>query len=200
MASDGSELRRKILDASIALVAEQGVRAVSFREVARRAGVSHQTPYHHFGNHLGILYAIAQEGFRDLTAAMTAAAQKSGADGNAALRAAGIAYVTFARKHVGHFRVMFQRTLVDSREGQVSMEEADCTYQTLVGLATEAHRQGAGRGLSAKSLSHLAWSTVHGLATLLVDGPLSAKTAQAKTEDALVREVVGALSHLLEAE
>ncbi len=47
MPTEPLDARRRILDASIALVAEQGVRAVSFREVARRAGVSHQTPHHH---------------------------------------------------------------------------------------------------------------------------------------------------------
>ena len=70
-----TDTRKAILDATLELVAEQGVRAVSFREVARRAGVSHQTPYHHFGDHLGILRAIAAEGFETLNAAMDAAAR-----------------------------------------------------------------------------------------------------------------------------
>ena len=198
MARDLDKLRRKVLDASIALVAEHGVRAVSFREVARRAGVSHQTPYHHFGDHLGILHAVAKEGFAALTAAMTAAAASAGEDPPGALHAAGVAYVAFARSHVGHFRVMFQRTLVDVHDEQMPLPEADQTYGTLVRLATAVHRAGYGGRLSAEGVAHLSWSTVHGLSLLLVEGIMASKRPSRRANDAdLIRQVVGGLDLLL---
>lgn len=196
MPRDLDQLRRTVLDASIALVAEQGVRAVSFREVARRAGVSHQAPYHHFGNHLGILRAIAQEGFSGLTAAMARAAEAAGGDPVEALSAAGVAYVRFARDHLGHFRVMFQGSLVDVHDARAPLPEAEETYGTLLRLAARAHRAGAGRGLSVDGLAHLAWSTVHGLSVLLVEGVVQRKSAQPGAEDALVKQVVGGLGML----
>ncbi|MBS2012680.1 MAG: TetR/AcrR family transcriptional regulator [Deltaproteobacteria bacterium] len=190
-----SDVRRKILDASIELVAEQGVRAVSFREVARRAGVSHQTPYHHFGDHHGILREIAREGFTSLTLAMKAASERAGDDATEALRLAGIEYVKFARAHVGHFRVMFQATLLVP-EGESSFPEGDATYQVLVDIVTRAHEQGLGRGLSVETISRLSWSTVHGLSVLMIEGAMLAKGSKGD-ETAITRQVVSALSKVL---
>jgi AcrR family transcriptional regulator len=191
MPKEPEDARRKILDASVKLVAEQGVRAVSFREVARRTGVSHQTPYHHFGDHHGILREIAREGFMNLAAAMQAAADRE-RDPQRALNAAGVAYVTFARAHVGHFRVMFQKSSAPDEQ----LPEGRETYATLVRLATAAHRAGAGAGLSVDTICHLAWSTVHGLANLLIEGALEPKLVE-KDADAIVRHTVGALTRLL---
>jgi AcrR family transcriptional regulator len=190
-----TDLRRKILDASIELVAEQGVRAVSFREVARRAGVSHQTPYHHFGDHLGILHAIAREGFAGLDQAMRDAAARAGADAVARLQAAGIAYVGFARKRLGHFRVMFQRTLVDLHDRGDPIPEADATFATLMRLAEQVHQAGRGGGLSVEEIGHLSWSTVHGLSVLVVEGTLSESP---RRDLAVARQVVTALSRLFD--
>ncbi|MDX2088859.1 MAG: TetR/AcrR family transcriptional regulator [Kofleriaceae bacterium] len=187
------DVRRRVLDASVALVAEHGVRAVSFREVARRAGVSHQAPYHHFGNHHGILRAIAQEGFASLTAAMADAAAAA-AEPRAGLVAAGLAYVAFARDHVGHFRVMFQDAATTDR-ADTPLPEAEGTYKTLVTLATAAHRAGSGANLSIDALSHLAWSTVHGLAFLLIEGMMRDK--RGTSDEAIARQVVTALGALL---
>ena len=197
---DVSDLRRKILDASVALVAEQGVRAVSFREVARRAGVSHQAPYHHFGDHHGILRAIAAEGFEGLASAMSDAAAAHD-DPLHALEAAGVAYVRFARDHAGHFRVMFQRALVDLHDAEAPIPEAERTHATLVRLARAAHRAGHGAGLSETALTYLAWSAVHGLAFLLIEGTLGSKAVRTKKQEAaLVEQVVGAITTLLGAD
>lgn len=206
----GVDARRKILDASIELVAEQGVRAVSFREVARRAGVSHQTPYHHFGDHIGILREIAREGFGHLAAAMNDAAAKTN-DPKKALTDAGIAYVRFARSHVGHFRVMFQTTMLQEHAPSGSsseagpLPEAQHTYETLMRFAAAAHKAGAGRGLSVETIGHLAWSTVHGLSLLIIEGALPAKQkpyAKKRSgediEAATIRHLVSALSRLLD--
>jgi AcrR family transcriptional regulator len=60
------DLRRALLDASLALVAEGGIGALSLREVARKAGVSHNAPYHHFKDRGSLLAALAEEGFAEL--------------------------------------------------------------------------------------------------------------------------------------
>ncbi len=177
MPKEPLDARRRILDASIALVAEQGVRAVSFREVARRAGVSHQTPYHHFGDHVGILREIAREGFVSLADAMQSAADRAGDDPSRALHEAGIAYVKF--------------------DDQPPLPEGERTFDTLVRLVTAAHRAGAGHGLSVEAMSRLAWSTVHGLSLLLIEECIRAKTPVVD-EAAITRQVVGALSRLLD--
>ncbi|MEZ4300344.1 MAG: TetR/AcrR family transcriptional regulator [Polyangiaceae bacterium] len=194
------DLRRTILDASVALVAEQGVRAVSFREVARRAGVSHQAPYHHFGNHHGILEAIAREGFSELTAAMRSAALAEPHDALAALVASGVAYVRFALSHVGHFRVMFHSRVAPAGADPCPLEEAEATYQALSELCSRAHSEGHGRTLDPDAMAHLCWSVVHGLSTLMIEGALDPKVAvPAMDEESLTRQVVHSLGHLLRA-
>lgn len=191
-----ADARRKILDASIELVAEQGVRAVSFREAARRVGVSHQTPYHHFGDHRGILAAIAHEGFAALADAMTEAAGAHD-DALGALTASGVAYVAFAAHHVGHFRVMFQQPLEADVDAS-ALAEAERTYQLLARLAGAAVEAGHGRGLAPERVASLCWSTVHGLATLLVEGILAHDaTASAASREHAARDVVDSLATLL---
>ena len=182
--------RRQILDASVALVAEQGVRAVSFREVARRAGVSHQTPYHHFGDYRGILTEIAREGFAGLADAMQAAATGAG-DPVDALRDAGVAYVDFATAHVGHFRVMFQQP--PEAGPRPELPEAQQTRAVLASLAASAVAAGHGHGMPSEVVAGLCWSTVHGLATLQVEGLLAENPGPPRDG----RAVVAALARLL---
>ncbi|MCA9555264.1 MAG: TetR/AcrR family transcriptional regulator, partial [Myxococcales bacterium] len=90
---DEPHLRDRILAASVELVQEAGIGALSMREVARRAGVSHQAPYHHFSDKEAILAALAEAGFRRLADALEAA---TGADAVEALTASGQAYLQFA--------------------------------------------------------------------------------------------------------
>src|SRR5262245_51637447 len=63
-ASEAGELRARIVRASIELIEEEGLAHLSMREVARRAGVTHQAPYHHFADREAILGEIAEQGFR----------------------------------------------------------------------------------------------------------------------------------------
>ncbi len=161
------ESRRRVLDASLTLVARSGVRSVSFREVARLAGVSHQTPYHHFGSAQGILHALAEEGFAGLTAAMEGAASHAGPDPLEALTAAGVAYVKFADAHPGHFRVMFQRPADAAPE---PLPAAMRTHATLERLTGAAHTAGHGAALPVGVLVDVCWAVVHGIASLRAEG------------------------------
>ena len=193
-----TDSRRKILDASVALVEERGVRAVSFREVARLAGVSHQAPYHHFGNYQGILRAIAKEGFNQLAAAMQAAAHDADEDPLEQLCAAGIAYVTFAREHAGHFRVMFQQTLVDVHDDEEPVGEAGDAHETLLAIAEAAQAGGYCPDMTRDELANLAWSCAHGVATLLVEGVLAKKVPMnEEVESTISQGVVDGLTQLL---
>ena len=194
-----TELYRKILDASIELVAEQGVRAVSFREVARRAGVSHQAPYHHFGNYQGILRAIAEEGFETLADAMQAAGAAAD-DPLQGLVDAGLAYIDFAREHVGHFNVMFQRKLVDIHDEEAPIPAAERTYETLLSLAKDAVDAGYGKGLPTDAVAHMCWSMVHGFANLLLEEHFKKKgIVEPEEEAAMAQQMVRAMQHLLDS-
>lgn len=188
---DMNATRRRILDVSIDLVRERGVRAVSFREVARRAGMSHQTPYHHFGNHQGILRAIAEEGFIALRAALQAADEDE-AEPIDALCRAGCAYVQLAIDSPGHFRVMFDPT---THADVPKPNEGDLTHRVLQAIAARVVEAGLGRGLDAATLADLCFSTAHGAATLLVEGAL--RVDDDETPADVAERVVTALSELL---
>jgi AcrR family transcriptional regulator len=177
-----TDTKRRILDASILMVAEGGVRAVSFREVARRAGVSHQAPYHHFPNHEAILREIAREGFAALAAAMEAGSD--GADPVDGLMGAGRAYLAFALEHVGHYRVMFQRP-IDAEP----LAEAERTLGVLASLTEAVVVDGGGGGAAPEVLARLCWSTVHGLASLAIEGALDVDA----DDGAVVVEALGRL-------
>src|SRR3954465_4115916 len=104
------DLRRELLDASIAVRAERGIEAMSLRDVARQAGVSPAAPYHHFASKDALLDAIAVDGFMQLAHVMIAAREAAGSEPTARLRAIGEAYVRFALERPAHFHVMFRRS------------------------------------------------------------------------------------------
>ena len=100
------DLRRALIDASLALIAEEGFSALTLREVARRAGVTHAAPYRHFADKEALLAAVAEEGFRAMASDMRERMDKETSP-TERLLACGVAYVLFAVRHPSHFRVMF---------------------------------------------------------------------------------------------
>src|SRR2546430_6260512 len=92
------DLRRTLIDAALRIVEQVGPGALSLRELARHAGVSHAAPYRHFASREALLAALAAEGFRGLGAEMAALASDGG-DPLARFAALGLAYVRYAVAH-----------------------------------------------------------------------------------------------------
>jgi AcrR family transcriptional regulator len=101
------DVRAGILEASLALMNEGGLGALSMREVARRAGVSHQAPYHYFKDREAILAELAGEGFDQLYDYLVSAIGLA-RDKVAKNRAMGEAYIRFALNKPELFRLMFR--------------------------------------------------------------------------------------------
>jgi len=164
------DLRQALLEASLALIAEEGFGALSLREVARRAGVTHAAPYRHFADKEALLAAVAEQGFRTMTARMKERmARETTPDGR--LGACGVAYVLFAREHPAHFRVMFGPHFTKPLHLGASEGDADA-FGLLVASISECQRSGVVREGEPQVLALTCWSLVHGLASLLVDGKL----------------------------
>lgn len=153
------DLRTALLAAASEILSEQGLGQLSLREVARRAGVSHNAPYRHFPDRDSLLAELAAEGFRRLASAM---AGKRG-------REMGQAYVAFALEHPNLFRLMFAGQLESARHPALGAA-AKSTYEGLV----QAFR-GQPEIADADNAAAAAWSLVHGLAQLLLDGHFPAK-------------------------
>ncbi|MGF7238975.1 MAG: TetR/AcrR family transcriptional regulator [Frankia sp.] len=164
------DLRRSILDSAAEVIARDGPAAVSLREIARRIGVSHAAPAHHFRDKTGLFTALAADGWARFVAATTEA--RDGADSPVAkLAATGVAYVVFARDNPGYFRVMFRHDLVDASDPAFA-EGSKAGFDVLSGVVDACRALGWGRAEEPWVLITSAWSLVHGLADLASNGSL----------------------------
>ena len=182
MASTKSEsLRRTVLDAAVAISAVSGPDAISMREVAREAGVSHQAPYHHFIDRSGIFAAICEEGFRELSEALLA--DRSTNDSTMCE-----AYVHFALQNPGHFRVMMRNDLCQLANYPSAAFEANRAFDILVDEVKLLLGEGADNDIVKTQTAYM-WSVGHGLATLLLDGPLELKLEGIDDMNAFIQRV-----------
>jgi len=163
-------LREALLEAAIRLIAEVGPTAFTLREVARRAGVSHNAPYRHFRDRDDLMAAVAAQGFRELTRAMIEAAQgKSNALER--LKYAGLGYVTFALRRPEHFTVMFDAP-ISKRQHPESAAAGEESFATLVHFVQNCQEAGRLRSGDLLQMALLAWTMVHGIAKLAITGRL----------------------------
>jgi len=157
-------LKEVLLQASLRLIAEVGPSAFTLREVARRAGVSHNAPYRHFHNKEELLAVLACEGFEQLTASMVKASQ-AGSNAMDRFRLSGRGYVQFALTYPQHFAIMFDVPWRLDRypEARAAGERA---FETLVGYVKGCQSEGFLPEGDWQPLALLAWSMVHGVAKL----------------------------------
>lgn len=174
-------LRRALIDAALHILETQGVSALTLRAAARGAGVSQAAPYRHFADKEALLAAVAEEGFRTLSAAMGEATEKAGDDFASRFRAIGITYIRFAVEQPARFRLMFGRQVADRGAHLPLRQAADETFAILVAGIEAGQQSGFIRGGDPRELSMAAWSMVHGLSALLVDGQLSRGTQDLDT-------------------
>ncbi|MFI0258702.1 TetR/AcrR family transcriptional regulator [Streptomyces sp. NPDC017056] len=164
-------LRHRLVTAGAELVASEGVQALTLREIARRAGVSHGAPRRYFPTHLSLLSAIARQGFADLSD-RAAEAVADASDARAALQALSRTYLGFARTHPGMFELMFRHDLLES--GHLGLRETSLPlFGTLVDLIAQVRpRPAAEPAVVAGAL----WANLHGIAQLRAWGSLQLAT------------------------
>lgn len=184
------DLRRALLDAGIALARDGGPDAVVLREVTRRAGVVPNAAYRHFTSQQALLQAVRAAAFQALAVAMETElgrlrrGRRPADFARAILRAVGTAYLRFAQEEPGLFRTAFASPLDEqpgadpSRAGQSGLTPFQLLGAALdrmveAGVLPPERRPGA---------EYLAWPAVHGLAMLVIDGPLRRLT-RAQTHD-----------------
>lgn len=164
------DLRHALLLAAEADLAEHGIEAFSLRQVARRAGVSHAAPAHHFGDSRGLLTALAAEGFRLFLAAQHAREAVAAADAGAQLVAAGLGYVDFALQRPALFRLLFGSSRPDYDSPDL-FAAAEAAYLHLTDQVAAA----GGQGMADVAAM---WAAAHGLADLLSAGRMKALELQ----------------------
>ncbi|WP_055535095.1 TetR/AcrR family transcriptional regulator [Streptomyces graminilatus] len=167
-------LRTRLIDVGVDLVTAEGVHALTLREIARRAGVSHGAPRRYFPTHRELLSAIARRGFTELAARGARAIEETGPGGTAGPReritALGHVYLDFALANRGMHELMFRHDLLES--GTLGLREASLpVFALLVELVGQA-RPDADARLVAGSL----FANLYGIAQLWTWGSLQLAT------------------------
>ncbi|MCR9142566.1 MAG: TetR/AcrR family transcriptional regulator [bacterium] len=180
------------MQAAEALLEEGGIDALSLRDAARRAGVSHAAPYRHFPAKIDLLYALAARGFAALDEALREAGAVS-ADPVEQLEEAGFAYVRLAVQHPWRTRLMFGGlTPMAKAEAPPELEEiARSSFEGLVKIIAEGQAREAFVQQEPLQLAMAVWSLVHGTAMLVVGGQIRASQMPPADEElrAIVRVV-----------
>ncbi|HWA38614.1 MAG TPA: TetR/AcrR family transcriptional regulator [Burkholderiales bacterium] len=171
------DLRSALLRAAGEILEKQGPEGIVLREVARRAGVSHNAPYRHFPSRDALLAALAAEGFAEFGARMQS---QAGA-------VMGEAYVSFALERPQRFRLMFGGTVKLGSDPALA-RAASGAYEGLV-----AAFRARGDVADPETAAAAAWSLVHGLSHLLLAGHFPQATAGGAQRAEFIRKVTGAV-------
>jgi AcrR family transcriptional regulator len=179
-------LREALLDHALQAVAEHGPAGWSLRDLARRAGVSHSAPAHHFGDKRGLLTAIATDGYTRLAAELDAAWQATGS-----FLEVGVAYVRFAVADRATFDVMYRPDLFHADDAAFRAAR-EASARPLYG-PLESVGAPADPSFDPLHAGIAAWSLVHGFAALWLTGNLPPALGQ--DPEAVAREVASYLFH-----
>ncbi|MDT4927046.1 MAG: hypothetical protein QOG01_4759 [Pseudonocardiales bacterium] len=198
-------LREALLDAGVALAREQGPEAVVLRAAARDAGASHNAAYRHFADRDELLRAVCERCMSKLATLMEQRIAAAPADPDpiesawARLGALGRAYVEFATTEPGWFRTAFAvpRGTHSFAPGEGVGASGQGPYDLLAARLDELVKVGAMAPESRPGAEYAAWSAVHGLATLVNDGPL--RDLPATERERALRSVLDVVRHGLRA-
>jgi len=159
------DLRAALIEVGLRLLAERDVEGVSLREMAREVGVSATSVYRHFPDKAALMGSLAREGLDRLAIAQRDAA--SGHEGAASFAATGRAYVRFALANPAIFRLIFTSSARLQATG-----ETEALRMLRANAAASSLSEAGSDEVETSALR--AWSLVHGLAMLMLDGQLPA--------------------------
>lgn len=159
------DLRQALLTAASTELEQSGIEGFSLRKVAKRAGVSHAAPAHHFGDANGLLTALAAEGYQRFIDDM-----KHGERGrNDAATGAGFGYIAFAAQNPALFRLIFASDR-PNYEDETLAAAGEAAFRHLCGLIQTRTGTDPFEDSTAMEDAMALWAMAHGLADLLGSG------------------------------
>lgn len=179
------DLRAALLDEAAAMIAERGAASLTMRALGQRLGVSRAAAYRHFEDKAALLVAVAAAGFGRLKhrlRAVDAGAPRSSVE---RLRRMGEEYVRFALENPAHYRLMYGREGLARQEVPKLQEAGSDLFEHLVNVIQAYQHSGKIKRQDPRAQAYVAWSAVHGLASLLIDGQIMA----AVDVDGLIRQI-----------
>ena len=168
------DLKKALLEAGLALLREKGANNFSLRELSRRAGVSQTAPYRHFSDRSDLLANLAENGFRSLSGSLRHSLAGASGDPTERLSVIARSYVRFAVGNRDLYRLLFSahisQEIYETHPGL--HEAASESFAILTEEIIRAQEKGMFRPDPPLEMGIVCWSTVHGLASLLIEGQL----------------------------
>jgi len=184
------DLRSELLNAAESVLAEKGMEAFSLRTVAKRAGVSHGAPAHHFSDVAGLLTALAAIGFERFIDFQNNRQRSAKSDPVSQLAAAGLGYIDFALEHPALFRLMFSSEKPDKTNDQLALAESSA-FNKLLDDIQSVREIDPRTDPAIMQQVMTAWAVVHGLADLMIAGRATPFEQMTKTSrDAALSDLI----------
>lgn len=155
-------LREVLIDAGLAILADEGLSALTLRKAAARAGVSHAAPAHHFDGKTGLLAAIATRGFATFTTYMKQDRYIHGTEPHDQIRGIGDGYLRFASDQEALFRLIFNTDFKSQCDDPDLKQASKAAYDELADVCALFEPSPLGAGVNEMAI----WSLVHGYAGL----------------------------------
>ncbi len=157
-------LRAKLIDAGMQLIAEQGVRALTLREIGKRLGVSRMAAYRHFTDKADLLAAISEAGFAKFADCLEDARNRAEPSSLARVTALAEAYAGFAEEYPAYIEVMFLNGGV--RTSEAGSEAGERAFGSLFRTIQEGQETGQIRTGDPLEIANMAWALIHGISLL----------------------------------
>ena len=167
------DLKNALIQAGIAVLARDGVNALSLREVARQAGVSHAAPYAHFTDKQALIAAIITEGYKLLSAKLEKEIAAWQEDVHRQLVEVAWAYMQFAIQESDIFKIMFSGALEHEKDYPEFVTHSQYTFQLVVKVVANCQRAGILRDQPPELMAVTVWGQVHGVISLIMMGQIS---------------------------
>ncbi len=163
------DLRNALIAAGREMLTEEGVAELDLRKVARRVGVSRTAPYRHFADKRALLAAIAEDGFRDLTAAVQQTLAEADPSARTRLTRLVTAYLQFGLAHPARMREMFSGLTIDRMAYPDLYAASKAAFAPLLQVIADGQARGELRAMDIEAAAIVCWSQMHGLTMLLLE-------------------------------
>jgi AcrR family transcriptional regulator len=183
------DLRRALIRAAVEELEERGIEQFTLRSCARRAGVSHAAPAHHFGDVTGLLSAVAAEAYERLAASMRRQVEKAEPGSIEHPVAAALGYVLFAIESPGEFQLMFRRERLNADDPALRATAAQSFGLAAGAVAAYLPASDPADPVLSRRVVGL-WALAHGVASLFIAGQLGSLSRAKRLAQAMLPDMV----------
>jgi AcrR family transcriptional regulator len=167
------DLKNALIQAGIEILSEEGFKGLSLRKVARRTGVSHAAPYAHFADKQALVAAISTAGYERLYAQLLQVEQQYQNQPLKKMVEVAWCYLQFAVNDPAHFKLTFSGAIEKEQDYPAFVEISQKSFAFVSAMVADCQQAGIIRPGPTDLLAVNIWGTIHGFATLLLEGQIS---------------------------